>query len=327
MKNTLFKSGNIIFLTLVFMLVAIAPLSNAKAEDNTVYKTSSANNYSVDKLDFSLPFHLIDGYIFIDGQVNNRKGKFMFDTGTPFAFLINNHFFSLAKDKYLAEGSAGSGQFLVLYTQNTAVSVNLMEQIKFDKLKSLPHTNFDFIEKSVLKDFLGMAGHGFNKDYLFIINYDNQTIDFHSFKQDDKTLGSYINKNKIIVTLPFTARDDGRKPELEFLIGNEKITGLFDTGSPGTLTLTQEMKTRLENAGYLTVERRDYSYGRYEPYLSATLKKLSFNNQVLDDIHNLHFRIGKVNEAGLGYQFLKHYVSAWDYKNKTITLLKQSIEP
>ncbi len=33
--------------------------------------------------------------------------------------------------------------------------------------------------------------------------------------------------------------------------------------------------------------------------------------------------IGKVNELWLGYQFLKHYASAWDYKNKTISLLKQ----
>lgn len=305
------------------MLVIIPPLSNAKATDNHAYKTSSVNNYSVSKLNFSLPFHLIDGYIFIDGQVNNRKGKFMFDTATPFGFLLNNHFIPLAKDKYLAEGSAGSGQFLVLYTQNKGVYLGLIEQIKLDKLKSIPHTNFDFIEKAVLKDFLGMTGHTFNKHYLFIINYDNQTIDFHSFKQDDKTLSGYINKDKIIATLPFTAQDDGRKPELAFLIGHEKIMGVFDTGNPGTLTLTQEMKTRLENAGYLTIAKQDYSYGRYEPYLSATLRKLNVNNQTLDDIHNLYIKIGKVNEIGLGYQFLKHYVSVWDYKNKTITLLKQ----
>jgi predicted aspartyl protease len=318
MKNTEYKSDNIIFVTLAFMLVVIVSLSNAKAADN-----SSANNYSMNKSDFTLPFHLIDGYIFIDAQVNNRKGKFMFDTGTPFTFLVNNHFIPLAKDNYLAEGSAESGQFLVLYTQNKAVSVNLMEQIKFDKLKSLPHTNFNFIQKAVLNDFLGMAGHGFNKDYLFIINYDNQTIDFHSFKQDDKTLSGYINKDKIISTLPFTTKDDGRKPEIFFLIDNEKITGLFDTGNLGTITLTQEMKSRLETGGYLTVTRQEYSYGRYEPYLSATLRKLSINNQTLYDIHNLQFQIGKVNEIGLGYQFLKHYVSAWDYKNKTIALLKK----
>ena len=64
--------------------------------------------------------------------------------------------------------------------QKRAVSFNLTEQIKGDKLKSLPHTNFDFIEKWVLQDFLGMTGHDFNKEYLFIINFDNQTIDFHS---------------------------------------------------------------------------------------------------------------------------------------------------
>lgn len=323
MRSTKFKFGNIIFLTLAFMLVVIAPLSSAKAKDNKVYKISNANNYSVNQLDFTLPFHLIDGYIFIDGQVNNKQGKFMFDTATPFAFLLNNNFVPLTKDVYLSEGYAGSGQFLVLHTQNNGVSINLTEQIKFNDLKSLPHTNFDFIEQSVLKDFLGMTGYVFNKDYLFIINYDNQTIAFHSFKQDDKTLSAYIDKNRVIATLPFTAKEDGKKPELEFLIGNEKITGIFDTGNLGTLTLTPEMKTRLENQGYLSVEKKDYLYGRYEPYLSCHLRKLKFNNQPLEDIHNLNFKIGKVNELWLGYQFLKHYVSIWDYKNKTIRLLKR----
>ncbi|MGZ8946142.1 MAG: hypothetical protein ACXW1W_12030 [Methylococcaceae bacterium] len=221
MGNTKFRAGNKIFLTLAFMFAVIASLSNAEARSNNVYKISSVNNYAVNKSDFTLPFHLIDGYIFIDGQVNKKKGKFMFDTATMFAFFLNNHFIPLSKDAYLSEGYTGSGQFLVLHTQNRGVSVNLTEQIKFDKLKSLPHTNFDFIENAVVKNFLGTTGHAFNKDYLFIINYDNQTIDFHSFKQDDKTLSAYVDKERIIATMPFTAKDDGRKPEVEFLIGKK----------------------------------------------------------------------------------------------------------
>lgn len=83
------------------------------------------------------------------------------------------------------------------------------------------------------------------------------------------------------------------------------------------------MKTRLEKEGYLSVEKKVYLYGQHEPYLSCTLRKLKFKDQPLDDIHNLHLEIGKVNEVGLGYQFLKNYVSVWDYKTKTITLLKR----
>ena len=323
MKNTKIKPSNTLILILAFVLAVIASFSDAEAGDNNRDKISSANNYAVDKSDFTLPFHLIDGYIFIDGQVNNKKGKFMFDTGTPFAFLVNNHFVPLAKDVFFAEGHAASGQPLVLYTQKRAVSVNLTEQIKLGKLKSLPHTNFDFIEKWVLQDFLGMTGHAFNKDYLFIINFDNQTIDFHSFKQDDKTLSAYINKESLIATLPFTAKDDGRKPEIDLLIGNEKMTGVFDTGNRSGLIITEEMKNRLEKAGNLRVEKKAYLYGMNEPYLSCTLRNLTFNNQPLEDIHNVDLKIGEANELWLGYQFLKHYVSAWDYKNKTITLMKR----
>jgi len=168
-----------------------------------------------------------------------------------------------------------------------------------------------------------MIGHAFNKEYLFIINFDNQTIDFHSFKHDNKTLSAYINKENVIATLPFTAKDDSKKPEIDLLIGNEKITGAFDTGNRSGLIITEEMKNRLEKAGNLIVEKNDYLYGINAPYLSCTLRKLTFNNQPLEDIHNVDLKIGDANELWLGYQFLKHYVSAWNYKNKTITLLKR----
>ncbi len=323
MNNNKIKYFNKYLSTLALIFFFIVLPLNAEARGSNVDNISSSNNYSVNKLDFTLPFHLIDGYIFIDGQVNKKKGKFMFDTAASFAFFLNNHFIPLAKDNYLSKGYTGSGQLLVLHTQNQPVSVNLTEQIKFAKLKSLPHSNFNFIENAVVKSFLGITGHAFNKDYLFIINYDDQTIEFHSLKQNDKSLSHYIDNNRIIAILPFIAKDDGRKPELEFLIGTQKVTGIFDTGNPGSLTLTQDMKTRLENEGYLSVEKKDYSYGRYEPHLSCTLRKLMFNGHALNDIHNIQLRIGNKNELWLGYQFLKSYISVWDYKNKIITLLER----
>jgi len=155
-------------LSSVALLLGLLSLSlNANAQGHTANKISPSNNYSDSKLDFTLPFHLIDGYIFIDGQVNGKKGKFMFDTGTPFAFFLNHHFVPLAKDKYLSAGQAASGQSIVLHTQNRAVSIKLADQIQFDGLKSVPHSNFDFIQNNVMDKFLGMAGHGFNKNYHY----------------------------------------------------------------------------------------------------------------------------------------------------------------
>ncbi len=323
MRSRKFKLSHKLLLGIAFMLAAMTLSPGADAHSHHAHEIGSSESHSENKSDFTLPFHLIDGYIFIDAEVNRKKGKFMFDTGTGFAFFLNSHFIPLAKDNYLSEGHAASGQLLVLHTQNKAVSMKLADQIQFDNLKLLPHSNFDFIENNVVEKFLGTAGHEFNKNYLFIINYDKQTIDFHSFKNDDKILSAYVEKDKVIATLPFTATEGGKMPEFDFFIGNEKIAGFFDTGNLGSLTLTQDMKTRLENEGYISVERRNELYEPHEPTLYCTVRKLRFENQVLEDMHNITLKIGNENKIGMGYQFLKNYVSVWDYKNKTITLLKR----
>ncbi len=74
-------------------------------------------------------------------------------------------------------------------------------------------------------------------------------------------------------------------PELDFFIGHEKIAGFFDTGNLGNLTLTQAMKTRLEQEGTLSVEEKNQLYEPHEPALYCTIKKLRFENQALEDIH------------------------------------------
>ena len=83
------------------------------------------------------------------------------------------------------------------------------------------------------------------------------------------------------------------------------------------------MKTRLEQEGTLSVEEKNQLYEPHEPALYCTIKKLRFENQALEDIHHVQLEIGKENKIGMGYQFLKNYVSVWNYKNKTITLLKR----
>ena len=62
-----------------------------------------------------LPFHLVDGYMLIDGEINGKNGKFMFDTGNPFGVFINNHFIELEKKEVSSRGKTGSGQALDVY--------------------------------------------------------------------------------------------------------------------------------------------------------------------------------------------------------------------
>ena len=125
---------------------------NVTAQSQAANKISPSNNYSDSKLDFTFPFHLIDGYIFIDGQVNGRKGKF--------AFFLNHHFVPLTKDKYLSEGHAASGQFIVLHTQNRVVSAGSIRQLLIKKLAELVFCSmFGIDPQETLEPDSPMAAH------------------------------------------------------------------------------------------------------------------------------------------------------------------------
>jgi hypothetical protein len=282
------------------------------------------NDYLVSPPGFTLPFHLFDGHMLIDGAVNGRRGKFMFDTGTEFPFFLNNHFLSLSRDQFVGQGHAGSGQEMVLYRQNAPVSsIEIAGQVRFENVTALIHTDWGFIEEAYTPHFLGSIGLGFNRNYLFLIDYDAQTIVFHALSQDEDVLSRVIDPARVIATLPFTPVGvDGKMPELELHIGDETLTTFFDTGSAGTLELTETMKSRLERQGSLTLTASDYAYGAHEPHVRGTLKGLSHGSQALEDARNLNVRVGTANRLGLGYHFLKHYVSAWDYKRRTLTLLR-----
>ncbi|MCX7097878.1 MAG: hypothetical protein NTV43_08250 [Methylococcales bacterium] len=301
---------------LITALLIAAPLGFWLAADKVA---STVNQDLAIAPQFSLPFHLVDGFLLIEGNVNGKNGRFMFDTGTPFAFFLNNHYLPLAKDSYIGQGFAGSGQQLTLYSQSKPVTLGLGGQLQIINLAAVPHADFGFIEEGISENYLGFIGHGYNKDHLFVLNYDKQTIEFYPLVSEQTTW----YKDKIITTLNFTSKGDGKMPEVEFLIGGQPIIAVFDTGNQGTINLTEATKAKLENEGYLAVSHDDQWYGAYKPYLSCSVKKIRYKNRILADINNLELKIGPENKMVMGYQFLKNYVSAWNYQNKTITLLAQ----
>lgn len=301
--------------------LANAPANNGQHTQDAIF---TFNEFLVPQSKFTLPFYLFNAHILIDGAVNGKPGKFMFDTGTEFAFFLNNHFLPLSKDQFIGQGHAGSGQEMLLYRQNTPVdSLEIAGQIRFENVADFLHTDWGFIEQAYTPNFLGSIGHGFNRNYVFVIDYDAQTLTFHALNQDEAAIASIIDPARLVAILHFTPKGvDGKMPEVEMRIGKETLNVFFDTGSQGALELTETMKNRLEDQGKLSLSLSQYLYGTYETHLRASLTGLSYDAKNLQEARNLSFKIGTQNRVGLGYHFLKNYVSVWDYKHSTLTLLK-----
>ncbi|STR45321.1 hypothetical protein [Iodobacter fluviatilis] len=273
---------------------------------------------------FTLPFYLFNGHILIDGVVNGREGKLMFDTGTEFPFFLNNHYLPLGKDKKIGEGQTASGQKMVLYQQHQPINkIDLAGQMQLKNVPAVLHTDWRFIEQAYTPYFLGSIGHGFNRNYLFVIDYEAQTLAFHAFNQDKALLASVVDPARVVATFEFTPTGvDGKMPEVVLHIGDHNIKASFDTGNIGSLQLTEAMKNALLTSGELKLQLREFTYGLREPHMSANLQGLYEGSTALAGACNLTFKIGKTNQIGLGYHFLKNYISVWDYQNSRLTLLK-----
>ncbi len=275
---------------------------------------------------FTLPFFLLNTHIMIDGTVNGKKGRFLFDTGTEFAFFLNNETLPLAKDQLVAKGHTGSGQAMAIYRQKLPIAeLTMGRQLRFTELQGPLHTGWGFLQEAYgMNSFLGSVGHAFSRNYQFTIDYDQQTIAFQALDQPGSLSLGTFTADDIVACIEFTPSGvDGKIPEADLQIGDQVITGFFDTGNPGSLELTEASRDQLIQKGLLTLSASDYAYGSYGPHQNAHLKGLRIGQVALADLRNLTFRTGQRNRLGLGYQFLKHYISVWNAKTRTITLLKR----
>jgi hypothetical protein len=286
------------------------------------------NDYSQNPAPFTLPFHLVDGYILVDGQVNDTVGRFLFDTATPWGFFLNHAHVPLGKDTFLQMGHAGSGQEMPLYRQDTPIAaIALADQIAFQNLEGMIHTDWSFTAANLGTDFLGSVGHEFHRNYLYTIDYDRQLIQFYPFDQAEALLADYEAAGRLVAQIKSIDTEDMLKPRFDLTLGTETLHGFWDTGNLGSLELTASAKVALEAAGLLTLEAGEFVYGVRESSTRANIIGLRLGDQPLADLRNLTFTLGDDNELGMGYQFLKHYITLWNYQDQTFALIRPSAQP
>ena len=275
----------------------------------------------------SLPFHLIDGFILIDGSVNGTRGKFMLDTGSGERVFLNNHRIKLAKDQAVGSGFAGSGQRHENFS-SVVDSIRIGNQIRWQK-QTVTHSDFAYVEGGITPDFLGFLGYGFLKDYEFELDYDRQVVELFALQGDGgETKVERVARDEVVAVLELTFPSQASMPLTEFKLAGETIRAAFDTGNQTSMHFGDEARDRLLEFGAIAVCGNGAWYGQSTPGLRTyEIRTLAAGDTALVPVRNIGLYPHPPGtpkgapEFSLGYQFLKSYVTVWNFEKKTLTLL------
>jgi hypothetical protein len=277
------------------------------------------------------PLTLVDAFPFISASVNGLKGKFMFDTGTRSAIVINENAVKLSHMKEIRKGQVGSGQSYILHSIDTISEVKFSNGLAYRNLLNIESANFDFLQKNITPDCIGYIGYNFFVGYIFKLDYLKRKVTFYKNTVQRQSSKDFLNGEKVLAVLNFEIRNLPNHPMVHLKIGNTEVLGSFDTGQYGLLQLEdQAQKDLTANAllvsagldGYDTqlinvndVEINGIFKVNLKGIYPYTLEKTKPFRKAL--------QITEASYMSLGYRFLDEYKTVWDYEAKKIYILER----
>jgi hypothetical protein len=266
----------------------------------------------------TLPFHLKDGFILIDGQLDGTRGVFILDTGMPFRIILNRHFVPLENGVDVKRGNVASGQAMIIQSHDGAHPITLAggahltaaSGARFTAPTAVLSADFGFIETAITPRFLGFIGWGLLKEYEFRIDYDQPTISFYPLRSDGTSDAPPIRQSNIAAVIKFTPAS----PIVPFMLDVDGLAlpSILDTGGHERLMAPPEIWSRLSKSDNLTV-RRDAD----EDIVSV--RRAGYDKYVVA-LPEMEKVVGDKTLLTLGYPFLRNYRSTWNPAKGDVTL-------
>lgn len=257
----------------------------------------------------TLPFEVQDGFILLSGRVAGVTGVFMFDTGTPFPFLLNNTVVPVALSGTPTKGRAASGQTFSIHRHTDAGPVTVAGQ-DFAQTGPVLSGDLQWLTDEFRSDFLGFAGQPLIREARMTIDYRMQEM---TLDRIGPALVEPADLGQGAVTLAFDGFD-GDRPNLPFVtaqLGDLPLEVMLDTGTAGVLELTPAARVAMLDSGVITVSPD-----------GVALPGLVLQGQSIRAFA-AELREGPVNRLTVGHATLSLYRSVWDFPGGTITLIPQ----
>lgn len=294
--------------------------------DPSIYFT---NSKKINKFTTQIPFKLVDRLMIIEGEINNKKGNFIIDTGSE-TLILNKKYFDLYQFNFEKKG------------ETSGVTGNLENPIEKTIEKMRLHNldlndvhsdiiDLSHIEKSKKIKLLGIIGFSILKDFeIFIDLYLNQI----TLTKIDKFGQKIIQEDyleDIIDTVHFSLKK--HTIVIEASINNEKLHFGLDTGAElNQINLSVNKKVLSSFRPKKRIKLIGASNNEIEViYGNLHRLKLNDNNYfgpmktILTNLSNLNKAFGTDLDGILGHDFFEQKRVIINYKKQELYFIKYPI--
>ena len=127
----------------------------------------------------TLPLIVVKGYPFLEGSINGKKGKLLFDVADVRAFDLDDHTVTQAGGIASGHGSFGSGQTFDTMSYPVVDELTLGAGLHFSKMSNIRGSPGLPLEQNITPDFIGWIGVDFWNGYVFKLDYQKPSVAFY----------------------------------------------------------------------------------------------------------------------------------------------------
>ena len=289
---------------------------------------ANANHYSIDlkaevlnENTIRIPFKLVGHLMVVEGEVFNKKGNFIIDTGSE-KLILNRVHFPFKSSRYQrasVSGVLGSVENIVRKKVDDFQIRNLSIENVSSDIIDLSH-----IEKSKNFKLLGIIGYTILKNYEVFIDLHLNQITLSKVDKRGNKLDARPFLEKIVDSVDFKLRK--HTIVINGLVGNKKLKFGLDSGAEfNQLNKTVNKKVLKSFVSF----RRMYVMGMGNQKSEVLVGKLndvklkdSFDlmpmNTILINFDGMFDAYGVFLDGVLGYEFLKQKRTIINYKKKKL---------
>ena len=260
----------------------------------------------------TIPFEYTRGKIILPVIINDKKRRFIFDTGSSLAIsseLTNEINSEVIDDRKMTDALGVQSNFEIVKVKRFQLKNTIFEDV--------PAVRLDVMNKGFLKcfDVEGIIGSNAIRNCIIQININERRI----IISNDANRISFLNTNY----LPLIFKDNQSSPYVEISLGNEiKFDALFDSGSDDIISIEKHYVDKRIDMGLVKLLNSGFgqtaisvSEGNInQSFQRINIQFIQIGKEKIKDV--ISIVEGEAIENSLGLGLAKYGVITLDYINK-----------